>query len=118
DVGWEGGDGGGGVAQEVGGQGEAPAGEEGHGRLADELVEAAGQARAGDVGRGGQLGHRPWVGWVVVEQAQGPADDRVAVRPVPRRGGGARAGGPSPPPPRPEEDEPAGRDPRPFPLLP
>jgi hypothetical protein len=82
------------LAQQVGREGQPPAGEERHGRLADQLGEAAGQRRTGDAGLGGQLGDRPRVGRVVVEHPQGLAHHGIAVGPVPGRGFGLRAGEP------------------------
>jgi hypothetical protein len=90
----DGGEAGVGLAEEVGGQREAPAREEGHRRFADQLGEPAGQRRPRHPGLGGERGHRPAPRRVVLQQPQGPADDRVAVAAVPGRGRGVGAGEP------------------------
>jgi len=56
DVAGDGSDGRVGVAQQVGGERQPPAGEEGHGGLADQLGEPAGQGGSRDAGLGGERG--------------------------------------------------------------
>jgi hypothetical protein len=77
------------LAQQVRGQREAPAREVGHRGLADRGREPPGQRGPGDADVGRELGDRPRLGRLVLQQPQGLPGDRVLVRPVPGRRVGA-----------------------------
>jgi hypothetical protein len=79
------------VGQQVRGQREAPLGEVGHRRNADQLGEAPRQRRAGEPHRVAQRRHRPGACWVVVDQLDGSSGFRVLVCPAPS--GSVRPGG-------------------------
>jgi len=82
------------LAQQVGGLGEADAGQVRHGRLADQLREPLRERRAGRAHLGGEAGDRPGARRVVVQEPQGGAHDRVAVGAVPAGRPGVRPGEP------------------------
>ena len=84
-----------GVAQAVRGEGEAPAGQVRHRRLAHQLGEPAGERGPRHPGLRGERGDRPGVGGIVLDQPQHPADD--GVRRAPRTRRAASASGPGEP---------------------